>query len=875
MTDSPAKTVTHPILIVTGGPRDGDVLLVDQPGLDRWLGSGTEADLRVEATNVDPRHARVVWDVSGLLLSDEGSSTGTYVNGERIVAKHPLHDGDRVCLGPPGSRHSVKLLVRVPEAGPEPVLLELVPDFEPKAVEVFAPPPKPVPPPEPPPAGPAPLLASPPPPPPPTLPVGFAPAAQDLRLEEAPLVLLAPPPPAPEPEKSGGAPPPPVAPPKAPPQVARDTPPPQPPPPIPPPSSAKPPLKRGPDLFSQLPSIVDEHGREPVSQPLFEEEAEAPEKAAKPEKVKKPKRPRRPSRLPRALLVAGASAVAGVGGFLIYGFLTAPPPALAGVIPPKVEPGQTLTLNGAGFAGTPGANTVRFGEQVAAVTSATASQLAVFVPDSLASEKPEDVAVSVETRQGRSNALMVRVRRLPRLNSIEPQVAMPGAEVLIKGQNLDATPLSVQIGGQPAEVREAQPHQIRALVPDLPLTEGKGVQVEVQAGGEPGRPVTLVLGRLPLVTGLQPASGQAGERVTLKGFGFDPSPTGNLVEFGAEPALVLTASDKEISVAAPLPPAGGSPMTVQVVVKARGGTSSGATTFSLVRSTGSVFVPRFFPAPVGEARDRAAVATELGPVLLLAARDDAPSSAERALRLAGALNNAFGSAATSFELRESPQPGVGIAGNSGLLLRASSEDAAAYASVKGSRPSARALAAHWTTLLQDLHMLFVRHQRPVKVVEVSARGKLLLDLFSESERRAGSGGGVPSSLVNPPSPGLAKAFREMTTQLPEGGGAAGAAVVGQWSGTMNDGGVERSLRLVLRLEGGKLAGSATTKSGQISMDVPLQEVSYEKGTLSFSISGGAALRRFRGSLQGSEISGSILGPQGADPVGQFKLRYVE
>lgn len=874
MTDSPAKTVTHPILIVTGGPRDGDILLVNEPGLDRWLGSGTEADLRVEATNVDPRHARVVWDVSGLLLTDEGSSTGTYINGERIATSHPLQDGDRVCLGPPGSRHSVKLLVRVPEAMPEPVLLELAPELQPKAVEVFAPAPQPVPPPESPPP-----VASPP-PPPPTLPVGFTPPAQDQRFEEKSLAVPgpppAPPPPAaPEPEQPWLAPLPSFAPPPAAPDIVAHTSGPQPLPLIPPPPRAQPLSKRSLDLVSELPAIVDQREREPISLPAGEDEGAATAKEPKPKKAKKAKRPQRPSRIPRPLLVAGATAVVGVAGFLVYGFLTAPPPALAGVAPPKVEPGQTLTLSGAGFAGTPGANIVRFGNQVAAVTSATGSQLAVFVPDNLASEKPEDVAVSVETRQGRSNALLVRVRRLPRLNSIEPPVAMPGAEVLLKGQNLDATPLTVQIGGQQAEVREAQPGQIRALVPSLPLTEGQGVPVMVQAGGEPGRPVTLLLGRLPLLTGLQPASGRAGDKVTLKGFGFDPSPTGNLVEFGGEPALVLTASDKELSVAAPQPPAGGSQMTAQVVVRAKGGTSSGSTTFTLMRSTGGVFVPRFFPLPVPEASDRAAVATELGPVLLLAAKDGAASCAERAWRVATDLNNAFGNSATVFELREGPQPGVGIVGNSSPLLRATSEDGAAYASARGGRPSARALAAYWTAILQDLHMLFVRHQRPTKVVEVSSRGKVLLDLFSESERRAGGGAGVASSLVNPPAPSLAKAFREMTTQLPEGGSAPGAAVAGQWQGTMNDGGVERSLRLVLRLEAGKLAGSATTKSGQISMEVPLQDLSYEKSTLSFSISGGAALRRFHGSLQGSEITGSILGPSGSDPVGQFKLRYVE
>jgi hypothetical protein len=574
------------------------------------------------------------------------------------------------------------------------------------------------------------------------------------------------------------------------------------------------------------------------------------------------------------VLVAGGTAVLAATGFLIYGALTAPPPALSDLTPSKVEPGQTLTLKGASFAGTPGANTVRFGAQEAVVTSASATELAVFVPDGLASEEPEDVKVSVETRQGRSNALVVRVRRLPRLQSIDPPVALPGAEVLLKGQNLDAKPLSVEMAGQRAEIREVQSGQIRAVVPDLRVVEGTGVTVLVRAADEAGRPVSLVLGKLPLLSGLQPTSGRAGDRVSLKGFGFDSNPAGNVVEFGGAPALILAASDKEIVVAAPNPPAAGGQSPIPVVVRARGGVSSGTTTFSLQRSRGGMFVARFFPAPLPDARGRAAVAMALGPVLLFTSRDDAPSTAERALRVATALNSAFGNASANFELREGSPSSVGITGGS-LLLRATAEDAAAYASPKGVRPGSRALAAHWAALLQDLHLLFVRHQRPTNVAEVSLRGKVLLDLFAESERQAGRGSGVAASLVDPPSPSLEKAFRELTTQLGDGGSAAGAAVAGRWFGSMREGGVDRSLQFVVRLEGGKLAGSLTTKAGQVAVEVPLQDLSYAKGVLSFSISGGAALRRFRGTLQGSEIAGTILGPSGGDAVGQFNVRYAE
>lgn len=114
MTDS-FKDATHPTLIVTGPPCDGTLITLESPGAEKVLGASPDAHLRLEADNVDAIHARVRWDPSrGLLLTDVGSAAGSYVNGERVSAGHVLHDGDRVSLGPPGSRASVKLLVRLP-----------------------------------------------------------------------------------------------------------------------------------------------------------------------------------------------------------------------------------------------------------------------------------------------------------------------------------------------------------------------------------------------------------------------------------------------------------------------------------------------------------------------------------------------------------------------------------------------------------------------------------------------------------------------------------------------------------------------------------------------------------------------------------------
>ena len=102
-----------PALIATGGPLDGTVFAL-VPGRATALGSSMTAHVRLEQSNVDPEHARVDLGSNGLRLSDLASGSGTYVNGEKIDKEHLLHDGDRICLGPPGSKNSAKLLVRLP-----------------------------------------------------------------------------------------------------------------------------------------------------------------------------------------------------------------------------------------------------------------------------------------------------------------------------------------------------------------------------------------------------------------------------------------------------------------------------------------------------------------------------------------------------------------------------------------------------------------------------------------------------------------------------------------------------------------------------------------------------------------------------------------
>ena len=103
----------------------------------------------------------------------------------------------------------------------------------------------------------------------------------------------------------------------------------------------------------------------------------------------------------------------------------------------------------------------------------------------------------------------------------------------------------------------------------------------------------------------------------------------------------------------------------------------------------------------------------------------------------------------------------------------------------------------------------------------SGERKVLLDLFSEGERRGGAGGGVPTRLVRPLTPSLARSFREMALILPSGPATAAAAVAGRWEGSMQEAAAApRRISVSLRLEGTRLSGTLTTRSRAVAMAVP-------------------------------------------------------
>jgi hypothetical protein len=879
--DERPDRVSVPTLVVTGGALDGTSYELPPEG-ECVIGSNMEADVQILLGNVEAYHARITVEPTGLTIADVGSSTGTFVNGEKVEGEHPLQQGDRICLGPPGAKGSAKMLVFIPSPGDtiaappldfgaelgQTAAAELetssanevdIVDVSPadEGDDLFS---APLPPSvEAAPAAPAqPVYAAPPPPPP------------RARAEAAPPAPTAPP-----------APPPPVAP-----RVERLTAPAPPEAPPPPPRSAA----REPEYQSDLPSI-------PVPAAERSEPAESSghhEAAARPfpslrSLRKAPAGKGRAPRRRRALalpsvplpLVGGVLGLAAIGGLAWLFLFRASAPQLRSIAPVQAEAGQSVTLTGTGFAADAAGNTVLFGALRGNVTSASKTEIQALVPDGVAAQVP----VVVETKGGRSAAVMLTVAAAATATALQPEVAMPGQTVLIRGQGFAGQSVTVEMGGLPATSVEASADGVRAVVPALGLPEGSSTPVVVSIPGKPARTFDLLVGRLPLVMKVEPASAVAGDRVVLQGRGFAPDAATNAVTIGGQAALVLKAAGSSLTVVVPAAPATDVQPDMPVVVRANGRTSSTNVSLRIARSGSSTFVPRFYAAPVVEyaADGLAFVSTALGPVLVLGGAAEAPSTAERAAALADQLNALVAGASSkplAFEARESPQPSVAVVGEASPLVAPTAEDVAAYsrswesARGAGRRVTASALARHWAAVLHDYIGLFLYRQRPLKLLALSPRGKVLNDLYGEAVRRAPGGTGVPAGLVFPTTTTLANDLRAMALVVSTEGGRAAVAVEGRWVGTIQDPDLgDRPFSVQIRSEAGRLAGTITTSAGGIDLQAPLRELGFDRGSVRFTADLQGAAYRFKGTLDGNAVNGTIDRP--GRPPAKFALQFAE
>lgn len=593
------------------------------------------------------------------------------------------------------------------------------------------------------------------------------------------------------------------------------------------------------------------------------------------------------------IVVAGAGLL--VAGAVVLALRYVRPPKVLSASPLRVRAGQVLTIRGENFGAQPEDNTARFDGKPARVIRAATDQIQVEVPADISTTPGRDPPISVTvTSRGREAApLKIAGYRAPEVQSLTPDVAMPGDEVVLAGRGW-GTQATVAFGRVDGQVLEASQESLRVRVPALDAAPGTSIPVVVSVGADRSEPVPFLVGHLPLLSGVQPKAAAPGDVLTLKGKGFHAQPGANVVEIGGERALVVSSGDSELKVVVPRVPGSAGGQT-PVEVRVSGSQYVGANTVALAAPSDAVafkFVAEPFVDVAGH--DHAALATELGPAFVLSG-SGARSAVERAVLAQRRLNEAGALLATTrdpnLEIRSTDTGvAIGLAGRPEPLLEITEEDAVAYNETVGGfrgnagrRVTRGRLAVWWLALTRDLASLLLSDARARHVAALTPEGNLLAELNDSARRLAGSG--VPRKALESLRPETRKGLLALALRVPTAAGeASGTAeastasgpatedplqLEGLWSGTSTEQGVAKTLRVTFDKNGGTL-----TYLKPFQFSVPLMGVERPRmGSVRFSARLGTGTRYYLGTWDGETLSGSISsGPDGKAVVGRFELR---
>ncbi|MEY4581766.1 MAG: hypothetical protein RL701_6469 [Pseudomonadota bacterium] len=70
------------------------------PNYELVIGSDPEADIRIDVTDVVPKHATLCWNGDEIVLREYGAEDGVHLNGERITDRVNAKPGDEIDIGP-------------------------------------------------------------------------------------------------------------------------------------------------------------------------------------------------------------------------------------------------------------------------------------------------------------------------------------------------------------------------------------------------------------------------------------------------------------------------------------------------------------------------------------------------------------------------------------------------------------------------------------------------------------------------------------------------------------------------------------------------------------------------------------------------------
>jgi len=249
------------------------------------------------------------------------------------------------------------------------------------------------------------------------------------------------------------------------------------------------------------------------------------------------------------------------------------PPIISNLNPTSAPVGTTVTITGTNFGSTQGTSTVAFNQTPAAVTSWSATSIAVTVPSGATNG---NVVVTV----GGFASNSVNFTVTPSITSLNPTSGSVGTPVTITGTNFGSTQgtSAVTFNQTSATVTSWSPTSIATTVPSGATTGN--VVVTVSGFASNGVTFTVTAGSAPTISSLTPTSGAAGMAVTIAGTNFGSTQGTSTVTFNQTAATVMSWSATSIVAKVP-----NGATTGNVVVKV-GGIASNGVSFTVTSVCG-------------------------------------------------------------------------------------------------------------------------------------------------------------------------------------------------------------------------------------------------------------------------------------------------
>ncbi len=213
--------------------------------------------------------------------------------------------------------------------------------------------------------------------------------------------------------------------------------------------------------------------------------------------------------------------------------------------PASAPVGNQVAINGANFIPNVGATTVKFGGVTAGTVNVTATTLLFANVPNGAITGPITVATFAGTNNSATNFIVAGTG--PVISDFSPASGPPGQEVIINGGDFTgATSVTFNlVNGTNVVVTAAT--QVHAFVPTN-ATTGL-IRVTTPAGTAVSSSNFVVTGNAPIVTGFLPASGKAGDPVTISGVNF--TTTTNVTFNGTNVTSFTATADTQINTTVP------------------------------------------------------------------------------------------------------------------------------------------------------------------------------------------------------------------------------------------------------------------------------------------------------------------------------------